>query len=230
MWYFVVFQPSKCKKTHFQPQIWSIWPIFPNDSESLPEVCCIKRNNSEILSKFRNSEPAEVSDQKYPLRTKFSTEKTLFHQGGYLAWLKSHREHGHCLLELRRLDCALRICVWKFVIRNTSQETFGPPLGLQRWLLFLPLHRQEEKLSPGMICQTLCSLVTIAGLSHLIEEALLGQNRLKCLASHGSGEVNRGSPWPSSTDSFTTGRHLVIFFKDKMVITSSEVKAAVRYF
>ena len=61
MWYFVVFQPSKCKKTHFQPQIWSIWPIFPNDSESLPKVCYIKRKNSEILSKLRNSEPAEVS-------------------------------------------------------------------------------------------------------------------------------------------------------------------------
>ena len=52
MWYFVVFQPSKCKKTHFQPQIWSIWPIFPNDSESLPKVCYIKRKNSEILSRL----------------------------------------------------------------------------------------------------------------------------------------------------------------------------------
>ena len=58
MWYFVVFQPSKCKKTHFQPQIWSIWPIFPNDSESLPKVCYIKWNNSDILSKLRNSESA----------------------------------------------------------------------------------------------------------------------------------------------------------------------------
>ena len=61
MWYFVVFQPSKCKKTHFQPQIWSIWPIFPKDSESLPKFCYIKRKNSEILSKLRNSEPVEVS-------------------------------------------------------------------------------------------------------------------------------------------------------------------------
>ena len=42
MWDFVVLQPSKWKKTHFQPQIWSIWPIFPNDSESLPKVCYIK--------------------------------------------------------------------------------------------------------------------------------------------------------------------------------------------
>ena len=61
MWYFVVFQPSKCKKTHFQPQIWSIWPIFPKDSESLPKFCYIKRKNSEILSKLRNSEPVGVS-------------------------------------------------------------------------------------------------------------------------------------------------------------------------
>ena len=61
MWYFVVFQPSKCRKTHFQPQIWSIWPIFPNDSESLPKVCYIKRKNTEILSKRRNSESAEGS-------------------------------------------------------------------------------------------------------------------------------------------------------------------------
>ena len=38
-----------------------IWPIFPNDSESLPKVCYIKRKNSEFLSKLRNSEPAEVS-------------------------------------------------------------------------------------------------------------------------------------------------------------------------
>ena len=52
MWYFVVFQPSKCKKTHFQPQIWSIWPIFPNDSESLPKFCYIKQKNSEILSRL----------------------------------------------------------------------------------------------------------------------------------------------------------------------------------
>ena len=58
MWYIVVFQPSKCRNTHFQPQIWSTWPIFPNDSESLPKVCYIKRKNSEILSKLRNSEPA----------------------------------------------------------------------------------------------------------------------------------------------------------------------------
>ena len=64
MWYFVVFQPSKCKKTHFQPQIWSIWPIFPNDSESLPKVCYIKRKNSEILSKLRNSESAGGSAAK----------------------------------------------------------------------------------------------------------------------------------------------------------------------
>ena len=66
MWYFVVFQPSKCKKTHFQPQIWSIWPIFPNDSESLPKVCYIKRKNSEILSKLRNSESAEGSETGPP--------------------------------------------------------------------------------------------------------------------------------------------------------------------
>ena len=58
MWYFVVFQPSECKKTHFQRRIWSIWPIFPNDSESLPKVCYIKQKNSEILSKCINSESA----------------------------------------------------------------------------------------------------------------------------------------------------------------------------
>ena len=52
MWYFVVFQPSKCNKAHFQPQISSIWPIFPNDLESLPKFCYIKRKNSEILSRL----------------------------------------------------------------------------------------------------------------------------------------------------------------------------------
>ena len=56
------FQTSKCRNTNSQPQIWSIWPIFPNDSESLPKVCYIKRKNSEILSKCRNSESAEGSD------------------------------------------------------------------------------------------------------------------------------------------------------------------------
>ena len=61
MWYIVVFQPSKCRNTHFQPQIWSIWPIFPNDSESLPKVCYINWKNSEILSKLRISEPVGVS-------------------------------------------------------------------------------------------------------------------------------------------------------------------------
>ena len=59
--FFVVFQPSKCRNAQIQPQIRSIWPIYPNDSESLPKVCYIKRKNSEILSKLRNSEPAEVS-------------------------------------------------------------------------------------------------------------------------------------------------------------------------
>ena len=58
MWYIVVFQPFKCGNAHFQPQIWSIWPIFPNDSESLPKVCYINWKNSEILSKLRNSESA----------------------------------------------------------------------------------------------------------------------------------------------------------------------------
>ena len=58
LWFFNL--PS-AKKTHFQPQIWSIWPIFPKDSESLPKFCYIKRKNSEILSKLRNSEPVEVS-------------------------------------------------------------------------------------------------------------------------------------------------------------------------
>ena len=51
MWYIVVFQPSKCRNTHFQLQIWSIWPIFPNDSESLLYK----------TKKLRNSEPVEVS-------------------------------------------------------------------------------------------------------------------------------------------------------------------------
>ena len=41
MWYFVGFQPSKCRNTHIQPQMWSFWPIFPNNSESLPKVCYI---------------------------------------------------------------------------------------------------------------------------------------------------------------------------------------------
>ena len=63
MWYILVFQPSKCRNTHFQRQIWSIWPIFPNDPESLPKVCYIKRKNSENLSKCRNSESAEGSDK-----------------------------------------------------------------------------------------------------------------------------------------------------------------------
>ena len=55
------FQPSKCRITHFQPQIWSTWPIFPNDSESVPKVCYINWKNSEILSKLGNSEPGGVS-------------------------------------------------------------------------------------------------------------------------------------------------------------------------
>ena len=75
MWYIVVFQPSKCKKFHFQPQIWSIWPIFPNDSESLPKVCYKNWKNSEILSKLRISEPAEVSDCNLPKKQGFCYEK-----------------------------------------------------------------------------------------------------------------------------------------------------------
>ena len=79
MWYFVVFQPSKCKKTHFQPQIWSIWPIFPNDSESLPKICYIKRKNSEILSKRRNSESAEGSaDHLFVRKNMKYTQRIVF--------------------------------------------------------------------------------------------------------------------------------------------------------
>ena len=121
----------------------------------------------------------------------------------------------------------------KFAFENLwygIRVTVSPPLGLQRWFLFLHLHRQEKQLSPGMIYKTFCTLVIIAGLSHLIKEALLGQKRLKCQAGQGSGDVNREYSWPTSSNSFTTGRHLVIFFKDKMVIIFSEIKAAVRYF
>ena len=75
MWYIVVFQPSKCRNTNSQPQIWSIWPIFPNDSESLPKVCYINWKNSEILSKLRISEPAEVSDCNLPKKQGFCYEK-----------------------------------------------------------------------------------------------------------------------------------------------------------
>ena len=35
--------------------------LASNDPESLPKVCYIKRNNSEILSYLRNFEPGEVS-------------------------------------------------------------------------------------------------------------------------------------------------------------------------
>ena len=38
---FSTFQVEKQWNTHFQPQILSTWPIFPNDSESLPKVCYI---------------------------------------------------------------------------------------------------------------------------------------------------------------------------------------------
>ena len=45
MWYFVVFQPSKCRNSHIQPQIWSFWPIFPENSESMPKVWYINWKN-----------------------------------------------------------------------------------------------------------------------------------------------------------------------------------------
>ena len=112
MWYFVVFQPSKCKKTHFQPQIWSIWPIFPNDSESLPKVCYIKQKKIEILRKLRNSESAGGSGpdgtMKYPAYlsmcwycNSFIQEKTLhqtnteklFRQKACVKMMRHHRWH-----------------------------------------------------------------------------------------------------------------------------------------
>ena len=46
MWYIVVLQPSKCRDIHFQPQIWSIWRLFPIHLESLLYK----------LKKLRNSE------------------------------------------------------------------------------------------------------------------------------------------------------------------------------
>ena len=54
MCYFVVFQPSKRKNAHIQPQICSILPIYQNDSESLPKVCYIDWKNSEILSRVES--------------------------------------------------------------------------------------------------------------------------------------------------------------------------------
>ena len=51
MWYCVVFWPSKCRNAHIQPQFWSIWSIFPNNSESLTKVCYINWKDSEILSR-----------------------------------------------------------------------------------------------------------------------------------------------------------------------------------
>ena len=61
MWYFEVFRPFKCTNAHIQPQFWSIWSIFPIDSESLPEVRYINWKNSEILGKLKNSEPGGAS-------------------------------------------------------------------------------------------------------------------------------------------------------------------------
>ena len=89
MWYFVVFQPSKWKKTHFQPQIWSIWPIFPNDSESLPKVCYIKWKNSEILSKLRNSESVGGSGPVGPLARPVQSHRPLHCQEGRQRGLQS---------------------------------------------------------------------------------------------------------------------------------------------
>ena len=50
MWCFLVFRPSKCRNAHIQPQFWSIWSVFPNDSENLTKVCYINEK------KLRNSE------------------------------------------------------------------------------------------------------------------------------------------------------------------------------
>ena len=52
------FNLPRARKFIFSLKFDLIWPIFPNDSESLPKVCYIKQKNSEILSKLRNSEPA----------------------------------------------------------------------------------------------------------------------------------------------------------------------------
>ena len=52
--YFVVYQPSKCSFAYIQPQIWSILPIYPNDSESLSKVCYINWKYSSILSRVES--------------------------------------------------------------------------------------------------------------------------------------------------------------------------------
>ena len=59
MWYFVGSQPSKCRNTHIQP-LWSSWPIFQNDSETLPKVCYINWKNSEMLSRVGSLLPIIV--------------------------------------------------------------------------------------------------------------------------------------------------------------------------
>ena len=55
LWFFNL---PRAKNFIFSLKFDLIWPIFPNDSESLPKVCYIKQKNSEILSKLRNSESA----------------------------------------------------------------------------------------------------------------------------------------------------------------------------
>ena len=96
MWYIVVFQPSKCRNTHFQPQIWSIWPIFPNDSESLPKVCYINWKNSEILSKLRNYESAGGSElhRNVAACSKVYNTFTVLCFWGYLTWQAWGRVRG----------------------------------------------------------------------------------------------------------------------------------------
>ena len=57
MYYFVVFQPSKCENVHIQHQIQSILPICLNDPESLQKVCYInwKKTGSGYNTKCRDT-------------------------------------------------------------------------------------------------------------------------------------------------------------------------------
>ena len=57
MWYFVVFQPSKCKKTYFSLKFDQFDPISPM-TQKVGQKSAIWNN---ILSNLRNSELAEVS-------------------------------------------------------------------------------------------------------------------------------------------------------------------------
>ena len=135
LWFFNL---PRAKNFIFSLKFDLIWPIFPNDSESLPKVCYIKRKNSEILSKLRNSEPVEVSAVEH--FSTFSVEtKNREGKGGKYLEKKIHFRGGK-----EKQSRKTRKCLEKENIFFCGEEVTEKEKGGNNWTRKIHFFAERE--------------------------------------------------------------------------------------